>query len=81
MLTFKLISNKNGTLHYEIYPENDESRKGHIIFNPSEKKLIERVDPDSPFNCISHFLNSYKDIKGNFRKEGMVAWYKTSNIR
>lgn len=26
MLTFKLISNKNGTLHYEIYPENDESR-------------------------------------------------------
>lgn len=55
MLTFKLTSIEVGFYHYEIYPENDESKKGWIIFNPVTKALKERVDPEFPFNCISHF--------------------------
>lgn len=75
MLTFKLISIKDGFYYYEIYPEDNKEKKGWIIFNPVTNVLRERVEPDSPFNCISHFLNSVKDKDGNFRKDGLVAWY------
>lgn len=75
ILTFKLISFIDGFYHYEIYPEGDISKKGWVIFNPETAEVKERVEPDSPFNCMVHFFGGVKDIDGNFKEEGMVAWY------
>ncbi len=75
MLTFKLISLIDGFYHYEIYPEGDESKKGWIIFNPTTGETKERRDPDSTFQCISHFFQGLRDENGNMKTSGMVAWY------
>ncbi|WP_018659433.1 hypothetical protein [Allofustis seminis] len=75
MLTFKLISIIDGFYHYEIYPEGDESKKGWIIFNPNTQELKEKIEPDSPFNCFSHFFSSVEDENGNLKESGMAAWY------
>lgn len=75
MLTFKLISIEDGFYHYEIYPEGKQNDKGWIIFNPEKKEVREKVEPNSPFDCIGHFLNNLNDENGNMRESGMVAWY------
>ncbi|MDO5036941.1 MAG: hypothetical protein Q4E37_01405 [Tissierellia bacterium] len=75
MLTFKLISFKDGVYHYEIYPEGKEENKGWIKFNPIEKKVIEKKEPKGSFDYIAHFANNVQDENGNYKKEGMAAWY------
>lgn len=75
MLTFKLINYEDGFYHYEIYPEGKEEDKGWIIFNPETNTIKEKVEPNSPFNCIGHFFQGVKDENGNFKKSGMVAWH------
>ncbi len=75
MLTFKQIEYVDGFYHYEIYPEGEVKDKGILIFNPDTKTLKKKVEPDSPFDCIGHFLQGVKDENGNYRKEGMTAWY------
>lgn len=57
MLTFKLMKLEDGYYHYEIYPEGKEENKGWIIFNPETKKIREKVEPNSPFDCITHFFS------------------------
>lgn len=75
MLTFKLIEIVDGFYHYEIYPEDNVADKGIFVFNPDTKEVKERREPNSPFNCISHFLNGMRDENGNLKESGMVAWY------
>lgn len=75
MLTFKLISFKDGFYHYEIYPEGDESKKGWIIFNPETGDVKELKEPNSSFDCISHFFQGLDDRNGKMKKSGMVAWF------
>ena len=75
MLTFKLIKIVDGFYHYEIYPEGKIEDKGTLIFNPETKTLKEKILPNSPFDCIGHFLNNIRDENGNYRESGMVAWY------
>ncbi|KAA9238570.1 hypothetical protein F6I34_07965 [Aerococcus tenax] len=75
MVTFKLISYINGFYHYEIYPEGKEEDKGWIIFNPESQTLKEKVNPKSPFECISHFFQGVTDEKGNYKESGVVAWH------
>lgn len=75
MLTFKLISFIDGYYHYEYYPEDDRSNIGTLIYNPVEKKVKKNIRPKSKFDCLGHFLQGVRDKEGNFRKEGMVAWY------
>lgn len=75
MLTFKLIEIVDGFYHYEIYPEDKIEDKGILIFNPVTKELKEKINPNSPFDCIGHFLQGVKDKDGNYKNTGMVAWY------
>lgn len=75
MLTFKLISFIDGYYHYEIYPDGKEENKGILIFNPETQIIKEKVLPNSPFNCIGHFLQGIKDKDGSFKESGMVAWH------
>ncbi|WP_334330157.1 hypothetical protein [Companilactobacillus sp. HBUAS59699] len=75
MLTFKLIEVQNGFYHYEIYPEGVKKDKGTLIFNPESMEVKERIEPNSPFDCIGHFLNNVEDENGNYKKLGKVAWY------
>lgn len=74
MLTFKLISFKDGFYHYEIYPEGKVEGKGTIIFNPETEELKKRVETQgSPYD-IAHFFQGVTDKNGNLRESGMVAW-------
>lgn len=75
MLTFKLISYRNGFYHYEIYPEGRIEDKGYIVFNPDTKELKERQEPNSPFDCIGHFFQGVTDKDGTYKESGIVAWY------
>lgn len=75
MLRFKLISVIDGFYHYEIYPEGVEEDKGWIIFNPIRLEVKEKVRPNSPFDCFALFFANLKDENGEFKKEGMAAWY------
>ena len=75
MLTFKLIDIANGFYHYEIYPEGKIKDKGILIFNPDTKQIKEKIAPNSPFDCIGHFLQSVKDENGVYKESGMAAWY------
>lgn len=75
MLTFKLIKFENGFYHYEIYPENVKENKGWIIFNPNTGKVKDKKEPNSKFDCFSHFFQDLKDENGNYKESGMVAWY------
>lgn len=75
MLTYKLISFVDGFYHYELYPEGRVEDKGWIIFNPKTGQVKEKSNPNSPFDCIGHFLQDVKDEEGRFKKAGTVAWY------
>lgn len=75
MLTFKLIGLENGYYHYEIYPEDKIEDKGILIFNPETKHVKKKIEPKSPFDCIGHFLQNVRDDNGNFKTQGLAAWY------
>ncbi|WP_261805652.1 hypothetical protein [Lapidilactobacillus luobeiensis] len=75
MLTFKLIEIVDGFYHYEIYPESKVEAKGTFIFNPETKEVKTRIEPNSPFDCLGHFVQGMRDDNGNLKKSGMVAWY------
>lgn len=75
MLKYKLISFVDGFYHYELYPEGRVEDKGWIIFNPETRQLKEKNKPNSPFDCIGHFLQDVKEKDGSFKKSGTVVWY------
>lgn len=72
MLRYRRISNENGIMRYEFYPEGDVSAAGVVEFSSEgEPKLIK---------------NSSKDVKGYFsthalygidtsNETGTVAWH------
>lgn len=70
MLTYQLISNIDGYLTYEFYPNGDKSKYGVIEFAPNgDWKLIKRPD-DNTFCYIAHATRI------NTKKEsGTVAWF------
>lgn len=77
MVKYKLIKVDGGYYYYEIYAEGmmDEEHKGVLVFNPIAKDIKERIDPCDDSTYINHCLNDFRDENGNYKREGMVAWY------
>lgn len=71
MLKYKKISEENGIIRYEFYPEGELSAPGIVEFgNGKEPKLIQESDKDVQMYYALHALNDI-DIT---RDSGTVAW-------
>lgn len=73
MLSFKLISIVNGFYHYEIYPEQKIENKQILIFKPKTKQVKKNTFDNFNKKYLMQFLQGFTDIKGNLKKEGVVA--------
>lgn len=73
MLSFKLISIVNGFYHYEIYPEQKIENKQILIFKPKTKQVKKNTFDNFNKKYLMQFLQDFTDIKGNLKKEGVVA--------
>lgn len=78
MLTFKLISNKNGILQYEYKPESNKEG-GIISYNiyTKEFNLIRKSSYDELTSYAHHMILKIENRakKNIYDNEGMVCWY------
>ena len=71
MLTFKRISEENGVLIYEFYPNGDTSVPGIVEFKKGEKpRLIQDSEIDVKMYYAIHALWGIDITK----ESGTVAW-------
>lgn len=77
MLTFKLISNKNGILQYEYKPEGDKEA-GIISYNIYTKEfdLLKKSSFDEFTSYACHMISKIEIMaeKNIFDGEGIVCW-------
>lgn len=72
MLKYKRISNENGIMRYEFYPEGDITATGVVEFSSEgEPKLIKDSPKDVKGYFSTHALYGIDTSKEN----GTVAWY------
>lgn len=71
MITYKRISNVNGRLQYEYYPNGDLSAPGIVEFVKGERpKLIHESSKDVKMYFAIHALNGIDTTK----ETGTIAW-------
>lgn len=72
MLTYRRISNINGVMRYEFYPQGNTSAPGIVEFETGKNpKLIQESEADFKRYYANHALNGIDTL----RDTGTVAWY------
>lgn len=72
MITYKRISNENGLMRYEYYPNGDTSAPGVVEFKDGKNpKMIQESKADIKMYFAIHALNGIDTSK----ESGTVAWH------
>lgn len=79
MVTLKLIELSDDMVIYEYYPEGNEKYPGKVALNLKTKERIFLEDSSDDFGkrYASHAIKKVEEynLNGEFKKEGLVAWY------